>query len=160
MLHHIITLKVTLALGLWIIVSTLLIGSMACSSGGTSNTSTSAPVASSTASAPNAAGVTKETKNPLTEQVAAAAAGKMRYAETCAGCHGDTGHGDGPAAAAFDPKPADLTKSEVMSATDGTLFLVVKQGKMRNGKVTMEPVKILTDEQIWQIIAYVRTLAK
>jgi mono/diheme cytochrome c family protein len=103
--------------------------------------------------------VTKETKNPLLDLAAAAATGKSLYAETCSGCHGETGKGDGPAAVAFDPKPGDLTKGKVPSAPDGELFLVVKEGKKVDGKTTMEPVKRLTDEQIWQVVAYVRTLA-
>ena len=45
----------------------------------------------------------------------------LRY---CAECHGETGHGDGPAAADLQPPPADLTRSalsrsEVIRVIDG-----------------------------------------
>lgn len=36
------------------------------------------------------------------------------YKSNCAPCHGDSGKGDGPAAVAFDPPPADLTDPEVV----------------------------------------------
>ncbi|HET7041962.1 MAG TPA: FTR1 family protein, partial [Gemmatimonadales bacterium] len=37
------------------------------------------------------------------------ARGKSLYGEKCASCHGPVGAGDGPAAAALTPRPADLT---------------------------------------------------
>ncbi len=46
------------------------------------------------------------------------------YARYCASCHGATGGGDGPAAAALQPPPTDLTRStlglaELMKVIDG-----------------------------------------
>jgi mono/diheme cytochrome c family protein len=35
--------------------------------------------------------------------------GRALYGDYCAACHGDTGRGDGPAAAALRPRPPDLT---------------------------------------------------
>lgn len=152
------------SVSLWIVIIALLsvVVTVACSSHegpSTASAPATAPTASSAAITPSATSVTKETKNPLTNLAAAAEAGKPLYAKTCAACHGDAGKGDGPAAAAFDPKPGDLTKGDVSSAPDGELFLTVKQGKMKDGKTTMQPLKTLSDEQIWQVVAYVRTLA-
>ncbi|MYM55632.1 c-type cytochrome [Thalassovita mangrovi] len=36
--------------------------------------------------------------------------GQQEYMIACAGCHGETGKGDGPAAASMTTKPYDLTK--------------------------------------------------
>lgn len=46
------------------------------------------------------------------------------YRQYCASCHGIDGRGDGPAAAALDPRPSDLTKTtlplaELMKVIDG-----------------------------------------
>jgi high-affinity iron transporter len=38
------------------------------------------------------------------------ARGAQIYRDTCAGCHGDAGAGNGPLAATLDPPPADLTR--------------------------------------------------
>ncbi|HEX7126183.1 MAG TPA: c-type cytochrome [Thermodesulfobacteriota bacterium] len=38
--------------------------------------------------------------------------GQQLFAQNCATCHGASGHGDGPAAAALNPKPQDLTDDE------------------------------------------------
>ena len=162
-----------LATGFWAVIMIAVISglvSLACSSTETTTTSsspTAAPVAKSTSASPIAAteapattNVAKETKNPLKDQVAAAAAGKPLYAANCAACHGDAGKGDGPAGTALDPKPTDLTRGDVPGDPDGELFLAIKNGKMKNGKVTMPPAKKLDDQQIWQVVAYVRTLAK
>jgi mono/diheme cytochrome c family protein len=40
-------------------------------------------------------------------------AGGELYARYCASCHGSSGRGDGPAAPALDPRPADLTRSSL-----------------------------------------------
>ena len=42
---------------------------------------------------------------------------------------------------------------------DGRMFLSIKLGKMVKGRLTMPPVTKMTDEEIWQTIAYLRTLS-
>ena len=129
-----------LAIALLLIV----LGSVACSN------QPANPVATDAAKV-----VTEDTKNPLPDLTAAAAAGKPLYQANCALCHGETGESDGPASASFDPKPAALSHGEITTKPDGKLFLVTK-----NGKDKMPAMKKMTDEQIWQTIAYVRTFAK
>ena len=50
-------------------------------------------------------------------------AGKRVYAKWCAGCHGDTGAGDGPAAAYMLPRPRDFTGAvyKIRSTASGQL---------------------------------------
>jgi mono/diheme cytochrome c family protein len=129
---------------------------------------TSAPTVAPTATAMPAmspalpqTSVVKSDKNPLRNLTAAATAGKPLFEANCVPCHGETGKGDGPIAASLTPKPANLTEGDVVTDPDGELFLAVRMGKKdKEGKVTMTPLSKLTDEQIWQIVAYVRTLAK
>ncbi len=45
--------------------------------------------------------------------------GARDYAQYCVECHGATGKGDGPAAAALNPKPVDLAR---LSAANGGKF--------------------------------------
>lgn len=98
----------------------------------------------------------KNKKNPIAADDASIAAGKKVYEKECLSCHGKKGKGDGPNAATLEKPPGDLPSSKVQSQTDGELFW-----KITEGKKPMPATKlVLTDEQRWQVINYVRLLGK
>lgn len=125
----------------------------ACSGNQSTNSSSSSSMTTNVSDT-----ATEKMKNPLTDL--AAAAGKPLYSVHCAFCHGAEGKGDNAIETSLAAKPTDLTTGDVTSKPDGEIFLAIKNGKMKSGKLTMPPAKKLTDDQIWQIVAYVRTLAK
>lgn len=89
--------------------------------------------------------------------------GKKLFTQFCASCHGTSGKGDGPAAAALNPKPRDFTDKALMSQkTDERLFNVIKNGGAANGlSPLMAPWgSVLKDDQIRDVIAYIRTFAQ
>jgi len=89
-------------------------------------------------------------------------AGKAKYDVNCAGCHGKTGKGDGPAAAALSPKPQDHTDGKIMnSLSDQYLFDIIKKGGAAVKKAPIMPAneKKLSDQEIWDVVAYIRSLA-
>jgi mono/diheme cytochrome c family protein len=89
--------------------------------------------------------------------------GKKLYGQFCATCHGQSGKGDGAAAAALNPKPRDHTDKEYMSKmSDDEMLKVIKNGGASIGKSPLMPPwgASLKDDQIQDIIAYVRTLSK
>jgi mono/diheme cytochrome c family protein len=93
-----------------------------------------------------------------------ATAGKQKYEWAgCAGCHGATGQGDGPEAAGLDPWPPDFTNSKYMiTRSDKYLFGIIKKG---GAGVKRSPVMPswdhwLKDEEIWNLVAYIRSLAE
>jgi len=88
-----------------------------------------------------------------------AAKGAEVYKSYCVVCHGDTGKGDGAAAAALNPKPRDLSNAEyVSSLTDAYLKKIVTEGGGANGKSAAMPAwgGIIPEDDINNIIAYVR----
>ena len=87
------------------------------------------------------------------------AKGKEKFELICASCHGPGGKGDGPAAAALDPKPRDLSDPAYVSTlTDEHIFKTVKEGGASVGKSPLMPAwgGTLTDDDIWNVLAYVR----
>jgi mono/diheme cytochrome c family protein len=91
-----------------------------------------------------------------------AKAGKAKYDANCVGCHGATGKGDGAAAAALNPKPQDHTDGKAMNAlTDKYLFDIIREGGKAVQKAAIMPAanKKLTDQDIWDTVAYIRSLA-
>ncbi len=91
-----------------------------------------------------------------------AAAGAALYASYCASCHGPRGDGDGPLAANLEPKPARHSDAAYMGQlSDEYLFRVVKEGGAAVGKSPlMAPWGgALSDAQIRDVVAYVRTLS-
>ncbi len=97
----------------------------------------------------------KSISNPLTVTPEVVKAGKKIFAQQCVVCHGQSGKGDGPTAQFLGKKVANLTSPQVQSQTDGELFW-----KISNGNAPMPGFKtILSDEQRWQVITYIRQLA-
>ena len=89
--------------------------------------------------------------NPFTGDPDAIAQGKRLWAETgCYACHGkEAGGAVGP----------DLTDDQwVYRPTDATIFKAIAKG--RKGTTMVGWSSSLTDEQIWKVIAYIRSLYK
>jgi high-affinity iron transporter len=82
--------------------------------------------------------------------------GEQLFAQTCAGCHGTTGHGDGPAGSALNPKPASFHAPEVMAGlTPFKAFNVIRFGV----KGTSMPAFAGFDEkQRWALAFYLFSL--
>jgi mono/diheme cytochrome c family protein len=91
--------------------------------------------------------------NPLGAE--AATEGAQVFHNFCETCHGPEGHGDGPAGQMLDPKPKNLADLQA-TAGDDYLFWRISAGKPGTSMVSWNG--ILTDEQVWQTVAFIRTL--
>jgi mono/diheme cytochrome c family protein len=95
----------------------------------------------------------KSKKNPLPSDKKVVEQGAKLAQVNCVSCHGAKGKGDGAAAAALNPKPADWTSKKVQEETDGELFW-----KISNGRGPMPPWKHLPEKDRWALIRYIRSL--
>ena len=94
-------------------------------------------------------------KSPIAASLKAVDQGKKVAQANCVSCHGVTGTGNGPAAVALSPKPADWTSKEVQSETDGALFW-----KITSGRGAMPAWRHLAESDRWALVQYIRSLKK
>jgi len=97
----------------------------------------------------------------------AAVAGKDLYGRVCQTCHGPAGEGDGPGAAGFVLRPRPFsraafkfdTDSDWVKGSDVDLANVIRNGAAAyGGSALMTPWPMYSDEQVADLVAYVREL--
>jgi mono/diheme cytochrome c family protein len=88
-------------------------------------------------------------------------AGGKLYQARCAPCHGPDGKAATPTAQALNPKPRDHTDGAYMNQLSNEhLAKVIKNGGPAVGKSPIMPAHAdLNDQQIEDVISFVRTLA-
>lgn len=96
--------------------------------------------------------------NPLSGEQASVSAGAELYATHCAVCHGETGEGDGPAAAGLATLPANLHEDHVQALSDGALFYIISHGKPDTLMPAWE--NVLTEEQRWHVVNFMRAFGE
>ena len=128
---------------LFVVLVSAVLALAACSGGGADVPATSASIPSEFAGQSNPLGADAATE------------GSNIFKTNCEACHGPQGHGDGPASLALEPKPKNLAELQA-TAGDDYLFWRISSGKEGTSMVAWKGV--LTDEQIWQVIAFINTL--
>jgi len=98
----------------------------------------------------------KSMKNPVVKGDASNKAGMALYIKNCASCHGKTGLGDGVKARALKDFPGDFSKAKFQNQTDGDHFFKTKTGRGEMPKYAGK----LSDDDIWNIVNYMRTFKK
>lgn len=79
------------------------------------------------------------------------AVGRSLYEAQCAVCHGKSGKGDGPAAAAMNPRPPDITRTALPD--DSLTLLIVGGWKGMPGFG-----QLLSADEIQEVVSYVQGL--
>ncbi len=92
-------------------------------------------------------------KNPLQPNESVLTSGRNLFGDYCSNCHGADALGDRDAHTDADAPP-NLIK-RLKGHSDGDFFWKIKTG--RNGMPAFE--EELEEDEIWQIIAYLRELA-
>lgn len=103
----------------------------------------------------NAPAAEKSKKSPLPSSPKVVEEGKKLAQVNCVSCHGSAGKGNGAAAVALNPKPADWTSKKVQDESDGEIFW-----KVSTGHGAMPAWKHLPESDRWALVQYIRTLKK
>jgi mono/diheme cytochrome c family protein len=82
--------------------------------------------------------------------------GKSVYQENCATCHGRSGKGDGYTK--LVPPVADLTSSAIQGKLDAELIKTIHAGRPNSAMGSWRLA--LSEEEIQDVVAYLRTLKK
>jgi mono/diheme cytochrome c family protein len=95
----------------------------------------------------------KNMANPVAKSEASNKAGMVLYTKYCASCHGKKGLGDGVKARTLKDFAGDFSGSYYQNQTDGEHFYKTKVGRDEMPKYEGK----LSDEDIWNIVNYMRT---
>jgi mono/diheme cytochrome c family protein len=89
-----------------------------------------------------------ERQNPYHEKEDAVAAGRRIFLDHCAQCHGEDANGT-------KKRPALRSERVQQQATEGDIHWLLVNGNMKKG---MPSWAKLPDQQLWQVVSYVRSL--
>ena len=102
-------------------------------------------------------------KSPSSSAAAAPASidrGRQLYKVNCTPCHGEQGKGDGPAAAAYNPKPRNHADPAYMSKlTDEDIAKVIQFGGAIKNMPLMPSNPSLKGADLAAVVAYTRSLS-
>ena len=101
----------------------------------------------------------KHLTNPLPATPESTAEGQQNISHYCFVCHGLDGQNTGvPFADAMSPSVPSLASTEVQAYSDGQLHWIIQNGLWPSGMPASRG--ILTDDEIWSIVTYVRNLPR
>ena len=99
-------------------------------------------------------------QNPVSNSRSNRKAGRELYEElsdpSCVVCHGEKGEGNGQLSSQFDPPPRNFACAKTVEGIpDGQLHWIIKNG---SPGTAMPNFDYLSDEEIWQLVLYLRTM--
>jgi mono/diheme cytochrome c family protein len=95
--------------------------------------------------------------NPVNSDAASLKEGKELWARNCQSCHGKTGMGDGLKAFQLKSALVDFSTDLVQKQTNGALFFKISEGR---SDMPSFKKKLESEQDIWNLINYLRTLRK
>ncbi len=99
----------------------------------------------------------KGVKNPTASNGESISRGQEAFSHYCAACHGLDGQNTGvPFADSMSPPVPSLKSDRVQAYSDGQIHWVITNGIFPSGMPAAQG--ILTDDEIWDIVIYIRHL--
>ena len=107
----------------------------------------------------------RQSPEGLLQDPGAIARGQQVFNEKCAYCHGHLEEGRSPKANSYVPPPMDFSETRYADVDPAYLFWRIEVGKdvepfRSQGSVMPAWGPYLSDAEIWEIVAYLRTRAR
>jgi mono/diheme cytochrome c family protein len=94
--------------------------------------------------------------NPFRSEPERLKEGFEHYRQMCVSCHGAPGVDPSAVGEGLNPPAPDLTLVRIQEKSDGELFWLIQNGIRMTGMPAFGPTH--RDEQIWEIVAFLRHL--
>jgi len=104
----------------------------------------------------------KDKKNALNGNADAIKAGEGLFKAQCVSCHGAEADGNSDAGKALKPQAGNLRSADFQAMSDGYIFWRITTGGIGaniSGSAMQAFDTQLSDEQRWQVVAYLRSLS-
>lgn len=113
----------------------------------------------SSADPPEAAAIASDTASAPTSTAESIAAGETLYQQFCSGCHGVHAEGGHQGEGNTKAPPSLIDSTWTHGSSDGAIFRTIKAGIAP--EYAMVPWDgVISDEDIWKIIHYIKSLGK
>jgi mono/diheme cytochrome c family protein len=114
------------------------------------------------AARPEAPADFKDKKNALNGNADAIKAGEGLFKSQCVSCHGAEADGNSDAGKALKPQAGNLRSADFQAMSDGYIFWRISKGGIGaniSGSAMQAFDAQLSDDQRWQLVAYLRSLS-
>ncbi|CAG0962352.1 cytochrome c-L [Planctomycetaceae bacterium] len=104
----------------------------------------------------------KDKKNALNGNADAIKAGESTFKTACVSCHGTEADGNSDAGKALKPQAGNLRAADFQAMSDGYIFWRITKGGVGaniSGSAMQAFDAQFTDDQRWQLVAYLRSLS-
>jgi mono/diheme cytochrome c family protein len=100
----------------------------------------------------------RDAKNPVPLTPEVLAQGRAHFADHCAVCHGNDGHGKTAIGQNLYPKAPDMWAKDTQSLSDGAIFYTIKNGVRLTGMPAWGEDTPEDDRESWHLVHFIRHL--
>jgi len=100
----------------------------------------------------------RDAKNTVPQTPEGLARARAHFADHCASCHGNDGHGKTAVGQNLYPKAPDMWRPATQSLSDGELFSIIKNGVRLTGMPAWGADTPEDDRETWELVHFIRHL--
>jgi mono/diheme cytochrome c family protein len=99
-------------------------------------------------------------RNPVASSAEVLDRARTHFADHCASCHGNDGHGATSLGQGLYPKAPDMTLPETQTLSDGEIFAIIENGVRLTGMPAWGSPGPEDDAETWELVHFIRHLPR